>query len=262
MIEYIDTHSHLYLTEFDADRDLVIEAALQNGVKKILLPNIDRSSTSAMNMLAQKYRGICYPMMGLHPTSVKENYRDELDHVKYELEQNFYVGIGEIGIDLYWDKSHFREQCEAFSFQLDLALKHNLPVVIHARESFDEIFEILEGYGNKGLTGIFHAFTGDVGIAERAISLGFKLGIGGILTYKKSTLPDVVRVTGLNHLVLETDSPYLAPVPFRGKRNESSYLPVIAETIKQIKSITLEEVAQITTNNVHTLFSLNRHDGD
>jgi len=260
MIEYIDTHSHLYLPEFDTDRDVVIESALQGNVSKILLPNIDSSSTEAMNNLAQKYPGVCYPMMGLHPTSVKENYRDELSMVEHELMHGRYAGIGEIGIDLYWDKSHFRQQCLAFSAQLDFSLKYKLPVVIHARESFNEILEIVEGYRNKGLTGIFHAFTGTIAIAERVINLGFKLGIGGIVTYKNSTLPEVVRETGLSNLVLETDAPYLAPVPFRGKRNESSYITYIAETIKQIKNVPLEEVAQTTTSNVHTIFSLDSYD--
>jgi TatD DNase family protein len=253
---FIDTHAHLYLPEFDLDRELVIETALHRGVKKILLPNIDSSSIMPMNDLAVRHPGVCYAMMGLHPTSVKENYRDELEMVGREVERGMYVGIGEIGIDLYWDKSHIKEQCIAFAAQLNLALQYKLPVVIHARESFNEIMEILEGYSNKGLKGIFHAFTGTTEIAEQVISMGFKLGIGGILTYKNSTLPEVVQVANLNYLVLETDSPYLSPVPFRGKRNESSYIPYIAEVVKQIKNITLEEVAEVTTHNVLSLFSL------
>jgi TatD DNase family protein len=253
---FIDTHAHLYLPEFDLDRELVIETALHRGVKKILLPNIDSSSIMPMNDLAVRHPGVCYAMMGLHPTSVKENYRDELEMVGREVERGMYVGIGEIGIDLYWDKSHIKEQCIAFAAQLNLALQYKLPVVIHARESFNEIMEILEGYSNKGLKGIFHAFTGTTEIAEQVISMGFKLGIGGILTYKNSTLPEVVQVANLNYLVLETDSPYLSPAPFRGKRNESSYIPYIAEVVKQIKNITLEEVAEVTTHNVLSLFSL------
>jgi len=253
---FIDTHAHLYLPEFDHDRDIVMDIAMQQGVRKILLPNIDSTSVEPLNDLASKFPGVCYPMMGLHPTSVKENYLDELDKIEYELELGHYIGIGEIGIDLFWDKSHFREQCQAFSRQLDLALRYGLPVVIHARESFREIMEILEGYRGKGLSGIFHAFTGTVEIAEQAVDLGFKLGIGGIVTYKNSTLPEVVRKSGLNDLVLETDSPYLAPLPFRGKRNESSYIPYIAEAIKQIKNISLDEVARATTRNVLELFSL------
>jgi TatD DNase family protein len=253
---FIDTHTHLYLPEFDNDREAVIETALHRGVKKMLLPNIDSSSIGPMNDLAKKFPGVCYPMMGLHPTSVKENYRDELANIEFELEHHTYIGIGEIGIDLYWDKTYIGEQRNAFAAQLDLALKHKLPVAIHARESFAEILDILEGYRNKELSGIFHAFTGTVEIAEHVTDLGFKLGIGGILTYKNSTLPEVVRFTDLKNLVLETDSPYLTPVPFRGKRNESSYIPYIAEAVKQIKNITLDEVANITTQNVLNLFSL------
>ena len=252
---FIDTHAHIYLAEFDADRDNVIEAALHRGVKHIFMPNIDSTSIESMNTVAGRYPGVCYPLMGLHPTSVKENYRDELARVEYEMEQRNYYGIGEIGIDLYWDKSHLKEQSLVFSKQLDLSLQYNLPVIIHARESFPEILEILEGYRNRGLKGIFHAFTGTMDIAEQVISMGFMLGIGGILTYKNSTLPDVIRETGLVSLVLETDSPYLAPVPFRGKRNESSYIPYIAEAVKQILNITLNEVARVTKYNALTLFS-------
>jgi TatD DNase family protein len=260
MADYIDTHAHLYLPEFDADRDRVIETAIHRGVKKILLPNIDSTSIGPMNKLAALYPGVCYPMMGLHPTSVKAHYVKELEWVESELNKRSYCGIGEIGIDLFWDKGHVKEQCLAFSSQLDLALQHRLPVVIHARESFSEILDILEGYKNRGLTGIFHAFSGTVEIARQVIDMGFKLGIGGMLTYKKSGLPDVIRETDLKYLVLETDSPYLTPVPFRGKRNESSYIPYIAEAIQQIKNTTLNEIALITTENAYTLFQLDSHD--
>jgi TatD DNase family protein len=259
MSYFIDTHAHLYLPEFDHDRDHVIETSINRGIKKIFLPNIDSSSIGLMNDLAGRFPDVCYPMMGLHPTSVKDTYREELERVEYELEHGHYVGIGEIGIDLYWDRNYFKEQCLAFSRQIDLSLRYRLPIVIHARESFGEILEILEGYRNKGLSGIFHAFTGTVDIAKQVTNMGFKLGIGGILTYKNSTLPEVVRETDLKNLVLETDSPYLTPVPFRGKRNESSYIPYVAAAVKQIKSITLEEVAEVTTNNVLSLFSLEKH---
>ncbi len=195
-------------------------------------------------------------MMGLHPTSVKENYREELDLVEKELSQKRYSAVGEIGIDLYWDKTHLKEQNIAFSKQLDLALKYNLPVAIHARESFDEIFEILDGYKNKGLRGVFHAFTGTAEIAKNVVERGFLLGIGGIVTYKKSFLPDVIRETELTNIILETDSPFLTPVPFRGKRNESSYIPYIAEAIAKIKDTATEEVARVTTSNACKLFQL------
>ncbi len=254
MITYIDTHAHLYLAEFNADREAVVLSAVQQGVKRILLPNIDSSSIGPMNDLAKRFPGTCYPMIGLHPTSVKENYRDELDRVKQELKTGSYSAIGESGIDLYWDKSHLREQCLAFATQIDLALEYRLPIVIHARESLPEILEILDGYKEKGLTGVFHAFTGTAGIANQLISMGFKLGIGGILTYKKSILHEVVRETGLEHLVLETDSPYLTPVPFRGKRNESSYIIYIAEALAAILGATLEEVGRVTTHNASHIF--------
>jgi TatD DNase family protein len=256
MLSYIDTHAHLYLPEFDTDRDTVVETALNRGVRKIILPNIDSTSIGPMNNLAGSYPDVCYPLMGLHPSSVKENYTDELARIEQELKHGNYAGIGEIGIDLYWDKTYQREQSLVFSRQLDLSLQYNLPVVIHARESFREILEILEGYRNKGLTGIFHAFTGTTAIAEQVTAMGFKLGIGGIITYKKSTLPEVVLATLLEDLVLETDSPYLTPVPFRGKRNESCYIPYIAEAVKQIKDIPLDEVARVTTRNAVNLFSL------
>ncbi|MFO7369085.1 MAG: TatD family hydrolase [Bacteroidales bacterium] len=256
MSSYIDTHAHLYLTEFDDDREKVVESALKQDVQKILLPNIDSTSISSMNNMVDAFPGICYAMMGLHPTSVKENYKDELEIVEKELKKKTYVGIGEIGIDLYWDKTFLQEQRNAFAAQLDLSLRHHLPVVIHARESFSEILDVLEGYRNKGLKGIFHAYTGDVETAKKVTGMGFMLGIGGILTYKKSTLPEVVRETDLHMLVLETDSPYLTPVPFRGKRNESAHIPYIAEAIGQIKNLPLNEVASVTTQNVLNLFSL------
>jgi TatD DNase family protein len=259
MSDFIDTHAHLYLPEFDADRDGVIETAVHRGVTKIFLPNIDSSSIIAMNMLADRYPDVCYPMMGLHPTSVKDNFRDELKRVELELRLHRYCGIGEIGIDLYWDKVHLKEQCLAFTAQLDLALEHKLPVVIHARESFGEILEILGNYKNKELRGIFHAFTGTVDIAKQVTAMGFMLGIGGIVTYKKSSLPDVIREIAMEWLVLETDSPYLTPVPFRGKRNESSFIPYIADAIKQIKNIALDEIARITSANACNVFQLDRY---
>jgi TatD DNase family protein len=225
-------------------------------VQKILLPNIDSTSIGPMNELVRSFPGICHAMMGLHPTSVKENFRQELEIIEKELKKGTYEGVGEIGIDLYWDKTFLKEQQITFAAQLDLSLHHDLPVVIHARESFGEILDVLEGYKNKGLKGIFHAYTGDVDTAKKIAGMGFHLGIGGILTYKKSTLPEVVRETDLHKLVLETDSPYLSPVPHRGKRNESAYIPFIAEAIGQIKNLSLNEVATITTENVLNLFSL------
>lgn len=259
MAEYIDTHAHLYLPEFDADRENVVETAVYRGVKRILLPNIDSTTIDPMIKLAEQFPGVCYPMMGLHPTSVKENYREDLDRVEKELSQRSYCAVGEIGIDLYWDKTHLEEQNIAFSAQLNLALQYNLPVAIHARESFDEILDILNGYKDKGLRGVFHAFTGTVEIARDVISRGFLIGIGGIITYKNSSLPAVIQETDLSHIILETDSPFLTPVPFRGKRNESSYIPYIAEVIGKIKDTTPEEVARVTTANACKLFQLDSY---
>jgi TatD DNase family protein len=256
MTFFIDTHAHLYLPEFDGDRDQVVKKALQRGVEKIFLPNIDSGSIGPVNEMAARFPGVCYPMMGLHPTSVKEQYGDEMEKIEYELEHGRYYGIGEIGIDLYWDKTTIRQQCDAFVRQLDLSLRYRLPVIIHARESFREILEILEGYHGKGLKGIFHAFTGSRDVAEQVTGMGFMLGIGGIITYNKSHLPEVLLHTPLENLVLETDAPYLSPVPFRGKRNESSYIPYIAEALQQIKNISLEEIAGVTTQNVLRIFSL------
>jgi TatD DNase family protein len=259
MVEYIDTHAHLYLPEFDADRESVVETALYRGVKRILLPNIDSTTIDPMNKLAEQFPGACYPMMGLHPTSVKDNFREELDRVEKELSRRSYCAIGEIGIDMYWDKTHLKEQNIAFSAQLDLALKYNLPVAIHARESFNEILYILNGFRNTDLRGVFHAFTGTVEIAQNVVSRGFLIGIGGIITYKNSSLPEVIQETDLSHIILETDSPFLTPVPFRGKRNESSYIPYIAEAIGRIKDTAPEEVARVTTANACKLFQLDTY---
>jgi len=261
MSYYIDTHSHLYLPEFDNDRDKMIENALNHGVKKIFLPNIDSSSISPMKELTEKYPMICYPMMGLHPTSVKDTFDDEMLRIEQELERQRFIAIGEIGIDLYWDKNFLKEQCIVFEHQINLALKYRLPVVIHARESFKEILEILIRYNNRGLTGVFHAFTGTVDIAHKVVGLNFKLGIGGILTYRNSSLKNVVREIDLKDIVLETDSPYLAPSPMRGRRNESSYLVYIAEAVKEIKNISIEEVANITTQNAINLFHHEYYEG-
>jgi TatD DNase family protein len=259
MPEYIDTHAHLYLPEFDADRESIVDTAVYRGVKRILLPNIDSTTIDPMNKLAEKFQGVCYPMMGLHPTSVKDNYREELDRVEKELTRRRYCAVGEIGIDLYWDKTHLKEQNIAFRAQLDLALKYNLPVAIHARESFNEILEVLDDYKNKGLRGVFHAFTGTAEIANDVVGRGFLIGIGGIITYKKSSLPEVILETGLPHIILETDSPFLTPVPFRGKRNESSYIPYIAEALAIIKDTTPEEVARVTTTSACKLFQLDTY---
>ncbi|HAF28283.1 MAG TPA: hydrolase TatD [Bacteroidales bacterium] len=255
-MQLIDTHTHLFLPEFDSDRDQVILNAQQNGVEKVLLPNVDGSTINDLLKLVEKYPDYCYPMMGLHPTSVTEDYKEELKKTEIWLEKRKFIAIGEIGIDLYWDKTFKKQQEEAFRYQIDLAKKYDLPVVIHARDSFDEIFTIMDEIIDDKLKGVFHAFTGDEIQAKRIIEWGFKIGIGGIVTFKNSGLDKVVHNIDINHIVLETDSPYLAPVPHRGKRNESAYLLNIAQKIAEIKNISFKEVAEITTYNANQLFKL------
>ncbi len=252
----IDTHTHLFLSEFDDDRDQVIENARKNGVEKVLLPNVDNTTSLPLFELVDKYPEFCLPMMGLHPTSVNENYKDELRKVEDWLARRNFIAIGEIGIDLYWDKTFKKEQEEAFRYQIGLAKKNNLPIIIHARESFNEIFTIMDELNDENLTGVFHAFTGDNIQAEKIIAWGFKIGIGGIVTFKNAGLDKVVDNIDINHIVLETDSPYLAPVPKRGKRNESAYVLYIAQKIAEIKNISVEEVAEITTRNAKQVFKL------
>lgn len=253
----IDTHTHLYLNAFDNDRDEMVERAIATGVKYMFLPNIDSSSVKGMHALCERFPENCFPMMGLHPTSVKENYQEEIEKVKRLLDENIYYGIGETGIDLYWDKTFYREQVKAFNIQIDLALEYELPLVIHARESFDEIFRVLENRDISGLQGVFHCFTGTMEEANRAIGLGFMLGIGGVLTYKKSGLDQVVSKIGIKDLILETDAPFLPPVPHRGKRNESAYVLHIADKLAEVLNIPVAEVASITTSNACKLFNLN-----
>lgn len=253
----IDTHTHLYLNAFNDDREQMVERAIATGIKYMFLPNIDSSSVKDMHALCDRFPENCFPMMGLHPGSVKENYKQELDKVIKLLEENTYYGIGETGIDLYWDKTYYREQLASFNLQIDLAIEYNLPLVIHARESFTEIFRLLENRDITGLQGVFHCFTGSREEAERAIKLGFLLGIGGILTYKRSGLDQVVEQIGIEHLILETDAPFLPPVPHRGKRNESAYLIHVADKLAEVLKIPLEEVSRITTINAGKLFNFN-----
>ena len=255
-MQFIDTHTHLFLPEFDSDRDQVIANAIENGVDKLLLPNVDSTTIDDLNNLVKKYPNNCFPMIGLHPTSVKDNYLDELKIVETHLKNQEMYAIGEIGIDLYWDKTFLKEQEKAFRYQIDLAKEYKLPIVIHARNSFDEIFKIMNEVSSENLTGVFHAFTGDEKQAEGIVEWGFKIGIGGIVTFKNSGLDKVVHNIDINHIVLETDSPYLPPVPKRGKRNESAYIKYIAEKIAEIKNISLEEVAKITSQNAKQLFRL------
>ncbi len=258
-MQFVDTHSHLYLPEFDNDRDEVINRAIRDGIEKICLPNIDTRSVKPMMVLVNKYPDFCFPMMGLHPTSVKKNYRDILKKVREYLHKENFIAIGEIGIDLYWDNTYRKEQMKAFREQITLAIDNQLPVVIHIRESFDEVFQILDEFKPDYPKGIFHSFTGNLDQAHRAIAMGFKLGIGGIVTFKNSGLDKVVKDIDLKHIVLETDSPYLAPVPKRGKRNESSYMVYTARKIAELHNITIEKIADITTQNATKLFKLNKN---
>ena len=254
----VDTHTHLYSSQFDEDRDQVIAHSFEKGVEKMLLPNIDLSSIQGMLNLVQKYPNICYPMIGLHPCSVDENVEKVLTEVEsYLIPNHNFIAIGEIGIDLYWDKTFVYQQVKAFEIQINWAKKHNLPIVIHARDSFDEIFEILDRLNDEKLRGVFHCFTGDLSQANKIINYGgFKLGIGGVVTFKKSGLDQVLKNISLEHLILETDSPYLAPSPHRGKRNQSSYIPLIAEKLSSIYGISEQEIAIATTLNAMNLFNL------
>lgn len=255
---FADSHTHLYLDDFAGDRDEMIRRALDEGVRYLFLPNIEAGSVGGMLALAEKYPGICFPMMGLHPTSVRENYREELQAIESALERepDRFCAIGEIGIDLYWDRSRVEEQKEAFSRQLDLAVQHRLPAVIHTRNSFEVAAQIVEVKGSQGLKGIFHCFSGNMDQARKAVSLGFALGIGGVVTFRDSGLQKIVREIPLEHLVLETDAPFLAPVPYRGKRNESSYIPFIARKVAELKGIPVEIVAEITTHTALEIFNL------
>lgn len=251
-----DTHTHLYASEFDTDRKQVVESAIAAGVKKFFLPNIDSYSVHRMMDLCHEFPGKCFPMIGLHPTSVKENYKQELEVLYHHLDNEVFWAIGEVGIDLYWDKTFLTQQQAAFQTQITWANEHDLPIVIHSRNSFNEIVEILEKNKGENLRGIFHCFSGSKEQAEKAISLGFKLGIGGVLTYKNSGLAQVIADIDMKHLVLETDSPYLTPVPHRGKRNESGYITLVAQKLAEIKNISVEEVAEITTANAIEVFGI------
>jgi len=252
----IDTHSHIYSTDFLHDLDEVIQRAYSNDVRKIILPNIDSSSVKNLLNLVDTYPHICIPLMGLHPTSVNHDYQEELQVVEYWVKKRKFYGIGEIGIDLYWDKSFLDEQTHAFRFQLDLARQNKLPVVIHVRDSFDEVYQVITEMNDDNLTGIFHSFSGTLEQAQMVVDLGFKIGVNGIVTFKKSGLDDVIRQIDPSHLVIETDSPYLTPAPFRGKRNESSYLVYIAQKIADLHRMTVGDIAKITTENARKIFGI------
>ena len=250
----IDTHTHIYLDRFKEDIDLILERAAAVGVERFYLPNIDKESIADLKALAAEHPQI-YPMMGLHPSHVKEDWQEQLAAVWEELDgQTKYFAVGEIGIDLYWDKTFITEQQEAFRRQIRKAKEMHLPIVIHCRDAFEETFEVLEAEADEQLFGIFHCFTGNLEQARRALALNLKLGIGGVVTFKNSGLDKVVAELKTEDLVLETDAPFLAPAPFRGKRNEPAYLEQIAQKIADIHQISKEEVARITTENALKIF--------
>ncbi|MFR9603627.1 MAG: TatD family hydrolase [Rikenellaceae bacterium] len=261
-MNYIDTHAHLYDPAFDTDRREVIQRSIEAGVNKILLPDVDSQSRAQMNAMADEFRGICFPMVGLHPTSVNEfpeRWQEEVEMVRHELTANHkrYIAVGEIGMDLYWSQDFEAQQREAFTAQLDMSLEFDLPVAIHVRDAWESTIAILEGYKGRGLRGVIHAYSGDVEAYKTIKGFGdFLFAIGGVVTFKKSKLAEVAREIPLKDLLLETDAPYLTPTPHRGKRNESSYIPLIGDFIAQLKGVSAEEVATITTANAMRLFGI------
>ena len=257
-MQLVDTHTHLFASEFDTDIKEVIKNSIKSGVNKMLLPNIDSSTTNQMLSLAQMYPENCFPMMGLHPCSVKkENVEFELEHVEKMLTKHNFIAVGEIGIDLYWEQSNLGYQKYAFETQINFAKELNLPIVIHTRNSFEEAIKIVEKLNDNKLSGVFHCFSGDIKEAERIIALeNFYLGIGGVVTFKNGGVDKFVNQIDLDHILLETDSPYLAPTPFRGKRNESKYITKVAEKLSEIYGVSKERISETTTSNAYKLFKL------
>tara|TARA_R110002020_G_scaffold91165_6_gene221596 strand:- start:1069 stop:1833 length:765 start_codon:yes stop_codon:yes gene_type:complete len=251
-----DTHTHLYSDAFAEDRKEMMQRAFDAGIHRFFIPAIDSGYTDAMYALEKNYPSTVFLMMGLHPTSVKENFEEELAHVEEQFKRRSFYAVGEIGIDLYWDKSTLEIQKIAFKRQIQLAKKHKLPIVIHCRDAFDEIFEVLETEKDNDLFGIFHCFTGTFEQAQRAISFNMKLGIGGVVTFKNGKIDTFLSEIPLKHIVLETDSPYLAPAPFRGKRNESGYLALICKKLSEVYNISEAEIAKITTENSKKVFGI------
>lgn len=251
---FIDTHCHLYLPEFATDLDKIVQNANDAGVHKMFMPCIDSLVINDLLATENKYPGKCFAMMGLHPCSVTENYKNELDIAEDWLNKRAFVAIGEIGLDFYWDTSFTKQQYEVFETQMQWALQKNSPIVIHTRNAMQQTIDFVKPFAAKGLSGIFHCFGDNLEMAKQIIDMNFYLGIGGVLTYKKSGLDEVMKQIDLSHVVLETDAPYLTPVPFRGKRNESAYIKIIAEKLSAVKNITLEEVASVTTANAEKIF--------
>jgi TatD DNase family protein len=254
---FIDTHTHIYLKDFNGDRKGIIRECIESGVNKLLLPNIDKSSIADVIKICEVYKDICYPMVGLHPCYVKDSYKDDLDFLKPIIKSLKPVAIGEIGIDLYWEKSNLEIQRKAFITQINWAKEFKLPIVIHARDSYNEIFEVLDQLNDENLKGVFHCFSSSLKDATRILNYGgFKLGIGGVVTFKNSGLDKVVKNIDIKNVVLETDSPYLTPNPFRGTRNKSSYIPIIANKLSDIYEISSEEIGNITSKNAKEIFNI------
>lgn len=254
---YIDTHAHLYAKAFEEDREEMIQRALDEGVTKLFLPNIDEESIAGMEQLVKDYPGVCYAMLGIHPCDVQKDWQTQLETIKKHYKKGHHIAIGEIGIDLYWDKTLQQEQTDAFRAQINWAKSEKLPIVIHCRDAFDEIFEVLDDENDADLFGVFHCFTGTEEQAHKIINYGgFKLGIGGVVTFKNSGLDKEIKNIDLKYLVLETDAPYLAPSPYRGKRNESSYIPKIAEKLSNIYGVSEVEVGRITSANALQIFKV------
>ena len=254
---FIDTHTHIYLSDFNEDRKEIISECINSRVNKLLLPNIDKSSIKDVIKMCEVYENICYPMVGLHPCYVKDSYEDDLTYLKPFIKSLNTIAIGEIGIDLYWDKTNLEIQRKAFITQINWAKEFKLPIVIHARDSYNEIFSVLDQLNDENLKGVFHCFSSSLKDADRILNYGgFKLGIGGVVTFKNSGLDKVIKNIDIKNIVLETDSPYLTPAPFRGTRNKSSYIPIIANKLSDIYEISSEEIGNITSKNAKEIFNI------
>lgn len=251
---FIDTHTHLYDEQLIVEEQAMIQRAIEAGVTKMYMPNCDSTTIPGMMKIAESYPNNCFPMIGVHPCYIKDNYKEELELSKQQLTNNKFYAVGEIGLDYYWDLTYKEQQIDAFKIQIDWALEHNLPIVIHSRESLQDCIDIVREKHNGNLKGIFHCFSGNEQEAQQIVAMGFYLGIGGVLTFKNSTLPNALANIGTEHLVLETDAPYLAPTPYRGKRNESSYIPLVAQKLADIKQMSIENIAEITTANALKVF--------
>ncbi len=252
----IDTHTHIYMEAFDDDREEVIRKAVENGVEYMILPNVDRDTVERLKTAVERHPERLFPAMGLHPTSVKEDFEDVLRDIEQEFQSRKYYAIGEIGIDLHWDKTFQKQQEEAFARQIAWGIARDLPIIIHARKSYNEIFHVLKSFRSKDVRGVFHCFSGSYEQAKQIADMGFYMGIGGVLTFKNSKLGEHIKHFALEHFLLETDAPYLAPVPYRGKRNQPAYVRLVARKMADIFNIEIEKVAKITTNNAKKLFRL------